>query len=85
MSDFTHWMAERLARLGIPARCYVCGNTSLDELAMSFRGQLHCRQDEENIRLACRKRIGWRVLDAQGRVIDTGNGITLRATAGMNG
>jgi hypothetical protein len=83
--SFTAFMAERLARLGIPAKCSVCGNTSLDELAMSLTGQLHCRQDEENIRANCRKRIGWRVLDAGGRVINTGPGITLRASGNMNG
>lgn len=77
-------MADRLARLGIPARCHVCGNTDLDELAMNFRGQLHCRQDEENIRANCRKRIGWRVIDAGGRVINTGSGVTLRALGNIN-
>lgn len=83
--SFTAFMSERLARLGIPAKCGVCGNTNLDELAMNLRGQLHCRQDEENIRAACRKRIGWRVIDASGRVIETGSGITLRAVGNMNG
>lgn len=77
MSAFTDWMGDKLQRLGIPGCCAACGNPRLDELAMNFRGQIHCRQDVEAIRDGCQKRIGWRVTDASGRVTSTGSGVTL--------
>jgi hypothetical protein len=85
MSNFTDWMAEKLQRLGVAGKCAVCGNTALDELAMSLRGQLHCRQDVAAIREGCRKRVGWRVIDGGGRVLNTGSGVTLRVAGDLDG
>lgn len=85
MSAFTDWMGDKLNRLGIPGKCSACGNPHLGELAMDFRGQLHCRQDVEAIRVGCQKRIGWRVFDASGRVTSTGSGVTLRPSGNLDG
>jgi hypothetical protein len=85
MTSFTEWAKDMLGRQGIPAKCGTCGNTYLDELAMGFSGQLHCRQDIANIAENCKRRNGWRVLDARGRTIQTGSGITLRPVSGLGG
>ena len=80
MSDFTEFCRDLFARLRVPAKCVDCGNTNLEELSISTRGKVVCRQDEENIRLACKKQPGWLILDAKGNVIDRGPGITLKVT-----
>lgn len=80
MSSFGDWVHEKLDRLGILPRCIYCGNDHIDELSMTWTlpVQLMCRQDDENIRAACQKRIGWRVIDfSKGKVIDCGPGITM--------
>lgn len=83
MSNFTEFAHDLLARCKIPQQCSDCGNPHLEELALTGRGKLICRQDVPNIREACVSRIGWRVLDAKGNPIDSGPGITFKPTADM--
>lgn len=83
MSDFTAFARDLLARCHIPAKCTECGNPHIDELAITGRGKLICRQDIDVIRTACKERVGWRVLDASGKVVASGPGITLRPTSEM--
>lgn len=78
MSDFTEFCRDLLSRFNVPAKCTDCGNTNLDELAITGRGRVICRQDIENIRQACKKQPGWQVLDAKGNVVNYGPGITLK-------
>jgi hypothetical protein len=82
MSDFTEFARDLLTRLNVPQKCVHCGNDNLEELAITGFGRIICRQDVENIRQACTsKRDGWRVLAPDGRVVNSGPGITLRPTS----
>lgn len=83
--NFRDRMGEMLERLGIRPVCAMCGNDHISELAVGLTGTVSCRQDIEAIRSACAKRIGWRVIAPNNKVIDQGPGITLRATAGLDG
>jgi hypothetical protein len=86
VSDFTEFARDLLRRCSIRAACADCGNTNLDELAITGRGKLICRQDIGNIREACTvKRDGWQVLDARGRVVDRGPGVTLHVAGTYGG